>query len=200
MSGPSASTPTHIQYAWRGWILGLLFLVLAWERFVSEQDLAPIWLLLVLLGSGWRLYAGRYIGGHTNSLNMDGAAIAVSGPYLFSRHPLYLANILTSAGLILFANCLPAWGASVLIVMVCAHHVFLALAEERFLTESQGEAYLGYLRVTPRWLGFARQTGGAQGTVAPATAALTKAWRRQGMNLGKTGMAVLILWVLAQLQ
>lgn len=196
-----------VQYAWRGWILGAFFLLLGWARSHSNQDLEPYWLALAFSGAAYRLYAGRYIGGHSNHLSMGGDAIAVSGPYILGRHPLYLANVLTAAGLILFANCLGPWGAAGLFTLVCAHHSLLARAEERFLSESRGDAYLGYLEVTSRWLGLPgrnRRRIGAVGSDADHTeASAPTSWsgsiRRQGGNLGKTMSAILILWALASI-
>jgi protein-S-isoprenylcysteine O-methyltransferase Ste14 len=184
------------QFAWRGWILGMPFLALAWVRHGSHRELAPAWLLLAASGAAYRLYAGGYIAGHSNSSRMGGEELAISGPYLLGRHPLYLANVVTAAGLILFANCLPLWGAGLLFAWVCAHHASLAIAEERFLAEAHGEPYLRYLRATSRWLGLPRRYPAANG--APIhTGPIPGALRRQGGNLGKTAAAALILWALA---
>jgi protein-S-isoprenylcysteine O-methyltransferase Ste14 len=208
-----------IQYAWRGWILGALFVVLAIARFRSHAPLVPAGLILVAFGAAFRLYAGRYMPGHSNFLRLSGETLALQGPYLFGRHPLYLSNLATIAGLILFANCLPWWGAALLMAMAWAHHEILARAEERYLVSAWGEAYLSYMRVTPRWLGFPR--GGtfgkrepANGTAAPGVqdgpgnaepgaaraSAPALTWARQGANLGKTAGCVLFLWLLAVLR
>ncbi|MEO6095541.1 MAG: methyltransferase, partial [Fibrobacteria bacterium] len=129
------------HYAWRGWILGSLFLALAVARWFSDAELFPAALGLVVLGSAYRLYAGRFIPGHSNALGLSGDALAVGGPYRFSRHPLYLSNLAVVIGLVLFANCLPAWGATALILLAALHHSLLARAEERFLSRTRGEAY-----------------------------------------------------------
>jgi len=203
----------ELHYAWRGWILALPFAVLACARYYSGNDVRPAWLALALLGAGYRLHAGRYMPAHSNDLRMSGAALAVGGPYRIGRHPLYLANLITAAGLILFSNCLSAWGAAALFVAVFFHHDLLARAEERFLAATRGEKYAGYLRSVPRWLGRARREnapGGAAMTEAGAaaegvpgaapTAGLGEAWARQAANLAKTGAAVLLLWGLAGLR
>lgn len=201
----------ELQYAWRGWILALLFAALAFARYRSGEDVRPAWLTLILIGAGYRLYTGRYMAGHSNGLTMSGETLALGGPYRIGRHPLYLANLLTAAGLILFANCLPAWGAAALFLAAFAHHDLLARAEEGFLAGSRGEKYARYLGSTPRWLGV-RVKGDAPGLAAaePANpdgagdacqaAGLGRAWARQAANLGKTGAAVLILWALAGLR
>lgn len=196
-----------LQYAWRGWFLGALFAALAWARWKSQAPLLPAGLIPVVCGMAYRLNAGRFIPGHSNSLRLAGDALALGGPYRFGRHPLYLSNLSVIAGLILFANSLPFWGAALLLALACAHHAALARTEEGFLSRSRGEPYLRYLRATPRWLGFPRPEDASRAESwaeaatgsAPAGTGLAAAWKRQGANLGKTAACVLVLWLLALL-
>jgi protein-S-isoprenylcysteine O-methyltransferase Ste14 len=187
-----------LQYAWRGWILGALFLVLAVSRWFSGAPLLPAALGLVVLGAAYRLYAGCFIPGHSNALGLAGDELAVAGPYRFGRHPLYLSNLAVIIGLILFANSLPALGAAALILLAVLHHSLLARAEERFLSRTRGEAYLEYLRATPRWFGAPAPRAASTRLSASGNSGDTRAaWRRQGGNLGKTAACVLALWALA---
>lgn len=189
---PFLASLARLQYAWRGWILGALFAALAWSRWDSEAPLAPSALLLVAAGSAYRLYAGRYIPGHSNSLALAGASLALRGPYRFGRHPLYLSNLAVIGGLILFAGSLPLWGAGALFLLALSHHAALARIEEGFLARAWGQAYADYLRATPRWLGLPRSNG-----AAAKGDTLRSSWNRQGANLGKTLACVLALWALA---
>jgi protein-S-isoprenylcysteine O-methyltransferase Ste14 len=204
LNATAASTASPIasfQYAWRGWILGALFAALAWARWHSQAPLVPAALLLVAAGSAYRLHAGRFIPGHSNSLALAGASLALRGPYRFGRHPLYLSNLAVIAGLILFAGCLPLWGAGALFLLAAVHHAALARTEEGFLTRAWGQAYADYLRTTPRWLGIPRNGDAArEGAATPAAVggdALRASWMRQGGNLGKTLVCVIVLWALA---
>lgn len=209
LNGAAAGSPfsrgaylASLQYAWRGWILGALFAALAWARWQSQAPLAPSALLLVAAGSAFRLHAGRFIPGHSNSLALAGATLALRGPYRYGRHPLYLSNLAVIGGLILFAGCLPLWGACALFFLAAVHHAALARTEEAFLARVGGKAYADYLRATPRWLGLPRNGNGEASTEAGAHAAavgdpLRASWRRQGGNLGKSLACALILWALA---
>jgi protein-S-isoprenylcysteine O-methyltransferase Ste14 len=205
-----------LQYAWRGWILGAIFLALALSRWHSHAPLLPAGLGLVALGAGYRFYAGRYIPGHSNGLGLAGDALAVGGPYRFGRHPLYLSNLAVILGLIGFANSLPVWGSAALFMLAAAHHTLLARAEERFLSRTRGEAYRGYLETTPRWFGAPRSgasaasappgaaTAGSRPEAAPTsgdgnTGDTRAAWKRQGANIGKAAACAVILWALAAL-
>ncbi|MEO7778267.1 MAG: methyltransferase, partial [Fibrobacteria bacterium] len=150
------------QFAWRGWILAALFAALAWARTRSSAPVEPAGLVLVAVGAWYRFHAGRFIPGHSNLNRLAGDTLAFGGPYRFGRHPLYLSNLIGIAGLILFANCLPWWGGLALFAAACWHHAFLAGTEERYLASIWGEAYLGYLRVTPKWLGRPRPKPGSR--------------------------------------
>ena len=209
MNWTAASALASFQYAWRGWILGAFFAVLAWARWQSQAPLVPAALLLVAAGLAYRLHAGRFISGHSNSLALAGANLALRGPYRYGRHPLYLSNLAVIAGLILFAGCLPLWGACALFLLAALHHAALARTEEGFLIRAWGQAYADYLRATPRWLGLPRdrdasppaEAASPEDDAAEDDAAggngLRTTWMRQGSNLGKTLVCVLILWALA---
>lgn len=185
------------QYAWRGWILGTLFLVLAVSRWFSGAPVLPAALGLVALGSAYRLYAGRFIPGHSNALGLAGDTLALEGPYRFGRHPLYLSNLAVIIGLVLFANSLPPWGSAALVLLAALHHSLLARAEERFLARTRGEVYVAYLRETPRWFGAPASRGAARLPASSNSDDTWAAWKRQGGNLGKTAVCVLVLWALA---
>lgn len=197
--------PPDAQFAWRGWILAVLFLGLAAARWLSADSVQPLGLLPILAGAGYRLYAGRYIQAHSNSRRMAGDVLAFHGPYRYGRHPLYLSNLVVIAGLIVYANCLPWWGGALLFAAAWIHHGILARSEERYLAAAWGEAYLGYLRVTPRWFGRPGRIGGSPGAAPPVSGALPSsraaglavAAARQGGNLGKTAACVILLRVLA---
>ena len=210
------------HFAWRGWILAGLLLCVAYARWRSQAPLQPGWLLLLALGSGWRAWAGSHIESHSNGSAWSGvAAPAAAGPYGISRHPLYFANLLCAAGLVLFAHCLPPWAACLALALAAAHHEALARSEEAYLLESAGEAYRGYMRVTPRWPGLPRAARVAPLSVphcAPLSAtdstphsaeARVRAsgrggWRealaRQGWNLAKGGAGAALLWIAAALR
>ncbi len=195
----------QFQYAWRGWILGGLFLILAWSRWNSHQGLEPIWLGLCALGAAYRMYTGRYLGSHSNGLRMDSNGIATLGPFRFGRHPLYLANMVTGAGLIFFAHSLPLWAEGTLLFAIIGHHIFLAKAEEMHLSRKQGEGYQEYLNSTSRWFAMPRVLGENRLELVPTQSELSptlrapmlQAWIRQGGNLGKTLVATLAIWALA---
>jgi protein-S-isoprenylcysteine O-methyltransferase Ste14 len=188
-----------VHFAWRGRILAGMLALLAVARLLSDAPLRSEGLVLVGLGALYRLHAGRYIAAHSNGLAMAAGPLALAGPYAIGRHPLYLSNIVTSAGLVLFANCLPVWGMALLLAAVCIHHDLLARAEESHLASAHGERYLGYMQVTPRWLGIPRRESILANGFRPdpIPEGVPSSLRRQGGNLVRTGISTLLLWGLS---
>jgi protein-S-isoprenylcysteine O-methyltransferase Ste14 len=185
-----------IHFAWRGWILAAFLAALAFARYRSHASLQPGWLALLAMGLGWRAWAGAHIDGHSNGAELSGPALAAGGPYRVSRHPLYFANLLCAAGIVLYAHCLPVWLAVSGIALAAAHHEVLARAEERFLLARHGEAYLRYMQVTPRWPGIARRKGRGR-EISGRASGWRPALARQGWNLAKGCACALIIRIAA---
>jgi protein-S-isoprenylcysteine O-methyltransferase Ste14 len=197
-----------LHFAGRGWVLALLLAALVFARARSQAALQPGWLILLAAGLAWRAWAGFHIAGHSNGAALAGPELAAGGPYRISRHPLYFANLLCAAGLVLYAHCLPAWAAFAILALAAAHHEALGRGEERFLLASRGDAYLRYMQVTPRWPGFRRTGGGAAGAGPggggppagapdPSIAGWRKALARQGWNLAKGCACALLIRIAA---
>jgi protein-S-isoprenylcysteine O-methyltransferase Ste14 len=197
---------SDLHFAWRGWLLALLFLALAYARFRSSQSLNYFGLLPIAAGAAYRIHAGRFIPSHSNGARVSGEVLVTGGPYRYGRHPLYLSNLLVILGLILFANCLPKAIGAALFLAAFLHHDRLARLEERHLAGLWGSAYAGYMRVTPRWLGLprARRGGGAEPEAAftpvPFVDNLPGSWSRQGPNLFKAAFCAALLWILASVR
>lgn len=77
-------------------------------------------------------------------------AIVQSGPYRFSRNPMYLgmAGLLAGAGVLLGS---PACGLA-LVVFVALLHFGVVLPEERYLSALHGPAYHRYQQQVRRWI------------------------------------------------
>ena len=177
-------------FAARGYVLAALLGVWVRARMLSAAPLRWDFLALVIAGIILRLWAGAHLGGHGNSLQAQSPALRNSGPYRFSRNPLYIANILTGAGLVLFANCFPLWFAILSVSFLFAHHVVLIHWEEKKLGEQWGDAYDHYVRSTPRWLGWNRSRDFREESSPQWNKVLI--W--QGRNLVYTVLSVLLLW------
>jgi protein-S-isoprenylcysteine O-methyltransferase Ste14 len=194
-----------IHFALRGWISAALLLVLAWARFQSDAELRPTWLMLIAAGAAFRVWAARHILGHSNGHAMAEGPLSTSGPYSWSRHPLYLSNFAVACGLVLFAHCLLPWVEAALLAVTALHYGLLAIAEERFLLQRLGESYARYQRTTPRWLGFPSARAGGDESMGAAAleakgivpAAVSAALGRQAANLLKAAAGAVLIWALS---
>jgi protein-S-isoprenylcysteine O-methyltransferase Ste14 len=118
-------------------------------------------------GTGWALYAGiillavalvlgisaartfRAVG--TNlSPHQPSLKLATTGPYRFTRNPMYLGFVLILAGLSLVFSL--DWGLILVPVLALVLHYGVIIREEAYLTDKFGEAYRGFLTRTRRWI------------------------------------------------
>lgn len=77
-------------------------------------------------------------------------AIVGSGPYRFTRNPMYVAMACAYIGLSLVLNNL--WALVLLPVVVIVVDTFVIRREERYLTAKFGEPYREYCARVRRWL------------------------------------------------
>jgi protein-S-isoprenylcysteine O-methyltransferase Ste14 len=122
-------------------------LLLLWHRWEWECD-AGVWATGLLVFAGGvvlRVWAQR----HLKYRLREGNGLATSGPYTWSRNPVYVGNLLILAGLCVLCE-LPwmippicGWGA-----LVYAHAVHF---EEHRLTKRHGDEYVAYQQRVGRW-------------------------------------------------
>jgi protein-S-isoprenylcysteine O-methyltransferase Ste14 len=193
------------HFAMRGWLLAIPFLIVLTARALTpmaEAPLRPEWLIYVVAALALRLWAGAHLGAHGNGARAEAPRLARTGPYRFSRNPLYASNILAGAGLVLFANAFPLPVQMILIALVITHHIALVHHEESALRAAHGEAFALYAARTPRWYGLLRprtlredpdtaEFGGEKTSVATLL-------RRQGRNAVYMGLCVLLVWIAAR--
>jgi len=193
-----------VLFSRRGWFLavpGLIVLVARALTPAGDAPLRPEWLIYVAAAAALRLWSGAHLGDHGNDAQARAPRLARTGPYRFSRNPLYIANILAAAGLILFANALPVAVALTLIILVIAHHIVLVHHEEKTLLALHGDAYERYRREVPRWYGLMRPHATRQSARAEEGGGVTlqALLRRQGRNVGYLAVCVLAIWVASRL-
>jgi len=113
-----------------GFVAGLAAL---WLAQPTSQTLT-IGGLIALVGEGVRIWAA----GHLEK----GREVTTSGPYAFTRHPLYVGSSIIGAGVAI------ASASAIVAILVIAYLVTTLTAairtEEQHLTEKFGEAYPDY--------------------------------------------------------
>lgn len=139
------------------------------EYFFRWRDLLPIPIVLVLIararkrplcrllglpliaaGELLRLAAIRHIGPTTRTREVCADRLVTSGPYAWVRHPLYLANALKVAGMLLFAGDLPV--GIVATVFYAAEFSAMIPYEETFLKGKFPESFESWAARTPAFI------------------------------------------------
>jgi protein-S-isoprenylcysteine O-methyltransferase Ste14 len=131
----------------------VLILRWLWPLPVLRQAWA-FWLGIALLALGggiafWGQRAMRAAGTNVNPTK-PATALVTSGPFRFSRNPLYLALTLLFLGLSLAVNTW--WGFIVLGPLLLLMHKGVILREERYLEQKFGESYRQYSSSVRRYL------------------------------------------------
>lgn len=92
--------------------------------------------------------------------------LVTTGPYQFSRNPMYLAYLtMYSAATVFFLNwifvSIPCFGVGILAFRFY-DETYIPIEEDR-LTRKFGEQYKVYQAITPRWIGFPRSVRPQEG-------------------------------------
>jgi len=98
------------------------------------------------------LYGGAFIVAAGTNLDpaLPSTAVVTSGPFRFSRNPLYLALTLLYIGLTLAFNTW--WGIVMLVPLLIIMHRGVVQREERYLEQKFGESYRQYRSKVRRYL------------------------------------------------
>jgi protein-S-isoprenylcysteine O-methyltransferase Ste14 len=132
----------------------LLGIVLNWVRPLPFRSSILWWLGPLFTGCAVLLFvlsfrefraAGTSVRGSERS-----TAIVRTGPYRFSRNPIYLSFILFVLGLSIWLNDL--WLLLALVPGVGSITAIVIPREERFLDRAFGDQYLSYKASVRRWL------------------------------------------------
>ncbi|MFL5481800.1 MAG: methyltransferase family protein [Gemmatimonadaceae bacterium] len=119
-------------------------------QWIAPRTIMPsnarYWIGGILLASGLFLaMRGRRVmesAGTNVNPTLPSTALVATGPFRFSRNPLYVALTLMYVGLSLLANAL--WVLVLIIPVLVLMHYGVVRREERYLEAKFGEAYRDY--------------------------------------------------------
>ena len=139
-------------------LFGLGMVVSTGLHFISPHPIAPRVLAFALSGGVLALsgllaaWAHRTMRAAGTTANPDGpsTALVMSGPFSYSRNPIYIAEVLIYAAVALFVNDM--WFGPVLVPVLVALELGVIRREERYLAAKFGGAYENYRRRVRRWL------------------------------------------------
>ena len=132
----------------------LPLVILIWELWWQGQNLKVESLFLLLMPWGFLQYrlCGRYRikrGGGGPGLEKPPERLVVTGPYAYTRNPMYLGHIICLLGITLALNSV--LGAVITAARALWFH-YRVRYDERRLAEQFGEPYIDYQKTVKRWI------------------------------------------------
>ena len=133
----------------------LVALLLHWlRRMPILTPAATLWpgIVLAVLAIGIMIVARRVMEAAGTNVNpmLPTTAVVTTGPFRFSRNPLYVALTLFFLGLTLAFDTW--WGIVLLPLVLVVMHFGVVLREERYLERKFGEPYRQYRSRVRRYL------------------------------------------------
>lgn len=162
-----------------GFVFAAFFL---WLAHPSAEFLA--WSLLLVVPGLWlRGYASGYV--------KKNAEVTMTGPYAYTRNPLYLGSMLIAFGFALGARSL--WIAIALVVLFAVIYVPVIRSEEAFL-RGQFAGYADYAERVPRLIPRLRPAAmAADGEAGGFSAALYRKHREYNALMGAAAIYVALI-------
>lgn len=148
MNAPPAAPPDDWVTRWQriarrirvplGFLTAALYLFELWQR--APWPAAVAWSLILVIPGLWlRAYASGYV--------KKNRELTTTGPYAYTRNPLYLGSMLIAAG---FAVALLSWAVALVLALgFLVIYVPVIASEERFLRATFPE-FDEYRRRVPR--------------------------------------------------
>ena len=134
----------------------LLYPILAalWEFMIHGRGLNvyPFYLPLMLWGYLQYRLCGRYRsrhGGGGPGLEIPPRRLVATGPYAYTRNPMYLGHIIFLIGLTL---TLKSWLAAMITAGVAIWFHRRVVDDEQKLRESLGQPFIDYMNSVKRWV------------------------------------------------
>ena len=156
MAGPATDHPNVVAFP--GILYAAAFAIafalnLAWPIPVAPEPYSR-WVGMALCIAGaalilWGIAAMRQA--KTNIYPaLPATSLVMTGPFRFTRNPLYVALAILFVGLAFEVNM--AWGFAVLVPLLLVMHYGVILREERYLESKFGDAYRQYCSRVRRYL------------------------------------------------
>lgn len=150
-AGPGVRVPPPVFYL-LAFVIGLFLQARFPTSILAQPVVRYVGAALIVAGALFIVAAvPTMLRGHgTLSTAGPSAALVTSGPYRFTRNPMYLGLTLLYSGL----TCMFAivWALPLLIPLILYTHVRVILPEERYLDRAFGDAYRSYRARVRRWL------------------------------------------------
>lgn len=107
--------------------------------------------ILIFFGETIRFNAVGYAGGATRTLKVGAPSLCTSGPYAFTRNPLYLGNMIIYLGFVLFSGGAYMFELLLFVFFYFSFQYFMIInLEEKTLYKKFDNSYSDYTKNVPR--------------------------------------------------
>jgi protein-S-isoprenylcysteine O-methyltransferase Ste14 len=120
-----------------------------WPRSLEVRALGALVFCLGVAGFAWMVVTFKRARTPIHNARTP-TALVESGPFRFTRNPMYLFGSTGYAGLALLL--VQPWSLALLPVVFALTHHGVVLREEQFLQRHFGDCYRAYQARVPRWL------------------------------------------------
>lgn len=137
------------------WLFALVIAALAagaWLRLPAIAQSRPLGIALIVAGFGlsaWGRLTFRRHGAEIFPWSEAHSTIVASGPFRYTRNPMYLGMLVIGAGAALTAGTWVMW--LVPVVLFGLDHFVIIPFEERSMERAYGEAFREYKARVRRW-------------------------------------------------
>ena len=107
--------------------------------------------LLVAAGEALRVWGVSHAGSATRTREVGAPRLVTSGPYARTRNPLYVGNLLMTAGIVVLAHAWMPWMLLIVFAAFVVQYSFIVRVEETRLRELFGALYEDYCAHVPRF-------------------------------------------------
>jgi protein-S-isoprenylcysteine O-methyltransferase Ste14 len=150
----SSGAIIHPPIAWALAFIGGLAIDWSYPLSILPIQVPNVWLGAMIFAAGlmlalWAIMTMRKAG-TALPVNRSTTVIVESGPYRYSRNPIYIGMFLGQAGLAAGFNSL--WILLALVPFYIVIRYGVIASEESYLERKFGEAYLSYKSRIRRWL------------------------------------------------
>ena len=122
----------------------------------NSQPILPfnvLGILLIIIGEIIRINAVRYAGGATRTRNVGAPSLCTSGPYSYTRNPLYWGNIIIYTGVAFLGGGEWMWHlVAIIIIFFIVQYYFIISLEEETLKLKFEKEYELYIENVPKLL------------------------------------------------
>ena len=123
-----------------------------WGARVYLRSL-PLAIVLAVAGLAlgvWSVRTFHAAGTEVNPASKTNKQVVTSGPFRFTRNPMYAGLVLIALGIAIYAGTLPFFAVPVLLFLLC-NYVFIPF-EEAKMRAQHSALYTDYLHRVRRWI------------------------------------------------